>query len=316
MHCSIVLPIAVTRPEQAVRFANLVRWTNAHRFWQGQSPIVDSHQLISWLAGLGIRVPAGFGVSLTPLRAPYQAAMEARTVSLTTGHEVLAAFGPGAPNYQAGLLGQPYAKPLTLMREYLTAVRHLVNNEPVSMAGEYVSMAAKLVPLRAAKVRVGAGVLRPRLAEVAGRIADDAVTWLCGPEYLRDVLIPKIRSGEEKSGRDTRVGVSAFVPVAVAREGRDPVDTAYATFGMHLQAEHYQNTLKHAGLDVTGEREDAKKLLDSGLFLYGTPADIRDGLERYRQAGVDEVVLNTVGVAALHGARDAARDLDDILKQI
>ncbi|MFD7017270.1 MULTISPECIES: LLM class flavin-dependent oxidoreductase [unclassified Streptomyces] len=314
MRCSLVLPIAVTRPEQAVPFANLVRWTKAHRFWQGQSPIIDSHQLLSWLAGLGIRVPAGFGVSLTPLRAPYQAAMEARTVSLTTGHEVLAAFGPGAPNYQAAVLGRPYAKPLTLMHEYLSAVKGLVAGELVAAEGEYVSMEAQLVPLRAAKVRVGAGVLRPRMAEVAGRIADDAVTWLCGPEHIQDTLIPRIRAGEEKAGRTTRVGVTAFVPVAVAREGRDMVDTAYGTFGMHLQADHYQDTLRHAGLDVTGEREDAKKLIDAGLFLYGTPADIRDGLERYRRAGVDEVVLNTVGVAALYGAREAAKDLEDILE--
>lgn len=312
MRCSLVLPIAPTRPEQAVPFANLVRWTRAERLWQGQSQIIDNHQLVSWLAGIGIRVPSGFGVNLTPLRSPSHAAMEARSTALTTGLPVVAAYGPGGVEYQRGVMGEPYGSPLKAVREYVTTVRGLVRGELVHTAGEHYSTTARLVPVRSPEVRVGVGVLRPRMAELAGRIADDAVVWLCPPGYLRDVIVPGVHKGSAEAGRDP-VPVTAIVPCALARDGRDLRDTAFATVGMHLQADHYQDTLRHAGIAVTGEREDVDRLVDAGLFLYGTPADIRDGLQRFAEAGVEEVVLNVAGVAATAGARAAAQDLHEIL---
>ncbi|RPF34480.1 LLM class flavin-dependent oxidoreductase [Streptomyces sp. TLI_185] len=315
MRCSIVLPIAVTRPEQAVPFANLVRWTQAERLWQGQSQTIDNHHLVSWLAGLGIRVPSGFGVNLTPLRSPYQAAAEARSTALATGQPVLAAYGPGGVEFQRNVLGEPYRSPLTAVSEYVSTVRGLVRGELVHTEGEHYSTTARLVPVRAPEVRVGIGVLRPRMAELAGRVADDAVTWLCPPDHLRDVIVPRVRKGSADAGRDP-VPVTAIVPCAVAREGRDARETAFATFGMHIQVDHYQDTLRHAGITVTGEKEDADKLIDAGLFLYGTPSDIRDGLQRFAQAGVEEVVLNVQGVSAVAGARAAAQDLEEILRAL
>ncbi|MFG2818466.1 LLM class flavin-dependent oxidoreductase [Kitasatospora sp. NPDC048365] len=315
MRHSIVLPITAVRPEQAVPFANLVRWTRAARFWQGQSQVIDNHQLVSWLAGIGIRVPSGFGVNLTPLRSPYHAAMEARSTALTTGQQVLAAYGPGAVDYQRGILGRPYRSPLTAVREYVTTVRALVNGEFVESEGAYYPTTARMVPIRSADVRIGLGVLRPRMAELAGEIADDAVAWLCPPDHLRDVLVPAVRKGSAAAGREP-VPVTAIVPCALARDGRDAEELAFATCGMHLQAPHYQDTLRQAGIRVTGERSDARKLIDAGLFPYGTAKDVRDALRRFADAGVEEVVLNVVGVAATLGARAAAQDLEDILTEV
>ncbi|MFG2226072.1 LLM class flavin-dependent oxidoreductase [Streptomyces sp. NPDC048644] len=312
MRYSITLPIVATRPEQAVPFANLVRWTQAERLWQGQTQVIDNHHLMSWLAGIGIRVPAGFGVNLTPLRSPYQAATEARSTALATGCDVIAGYGPGGPNFQRILLGSPYRSPLTATREYVTTVRTLLRGEFAQAEGEYFSTHAQLVPVRAPEVRVGVGVLRPKMAALAGQVADRAITWLCPPSYLRDVLVPEVRKGSAAAGRDP-VPVTAIVPCALARDGRDMRDTALATFGMHLQAGHYQDTLRHAGIEVTGERADADRLFDAGGFLYGTPRDIRDQLRAFADAGVDEVVINVMGVAATKGARAAAQDLEEIL---
>ncbi|MEU2788120.1 LLM class flavin-dependent oxidoreductase [Streptomyces sp. NPDC007100] len=312
MRYSLLLPIAVSRPEQAVPFANLVRWTRAQRLWQGQTYTIDNHQLVSWLAGIGIRIPTGFGVNLTPLRSPYHAATEARSTALATGCSVLAAYGPGAPSYQRALLGRPYKSPLAATREYVTTVRALVRGESVEAEGAYCHTAARLVPTQSPSVKIGVGVLRPKMAAVAGQVADAAVTWLCPPAYLRDVLLPQIHKSSAEASRGP-VPVTAVVPCALAKNGRNMQDTAFATVGQHLQVDHYQATLRHAGIVATGQRTDADQLLSSGGFLYGTPLDIRDGLGRYADAGVDEVVLNVMGVAAIKGARAAAKDLEEIL---
>ncbi|SFN94010.1 Flavin-dependent oxidoreductase, luciferase family (includes alkanesulfonate monooxygenase SsuD and methylene tetrahydromethanopterin reductase) [Streptomyces sp. cf124] len=315
MRYSLVLPVPVIRPEQAVPFASLVRWSKAERLWQGQSDVIDNHQLVSWLAGIGIRVPSGFGVNLSPLRSPYHAAVEARSTALTTGCSVIAAYGPGPVEFQRGVMGDPYHSPLTAIREYVATVRALVNGELVNAQGDCYSTTGRLVPARSAEVRVGVGVLRPKMASLAGQIADDAVAWLCPPDYLRDVIVPQVHKASTEKGRDP-VPVTAIVPCAVAREGRHARDIAFDAFGMHIQYSHYQDTLRHAGIEVTGKKEDADKLIDAGLFLYGTPSDIRDGLDRFSRAGVEEVVLNVVGVAKGFGLRAATHDLEEILNAV
>ncbi|MFJ9733915.1 LLM class flavin-dependent oxidoreductase [Streptomyces sp. NPDC101171] len=313
MKYSILLPVVPARPEQAVLFANLVQWTVAERLWQGQSLVLDSHHLATWLAGIGVRVPMGFGVSLMPMRSPYQAAFEARSVALATGHPVVAGFGPGPLSFQSALMGRPYASQLRACREYATIVRALVSGDDAMVEGEYFSVAARLPKRPAPRVEVGLGVLRPRMAALAGEVADRAVTWLLPAHYLAETLVPAMHGADRKL--DEPVRTTAIVPLAVAREGRDVTALVEATCGNHLKAPHYQDALRKAGIAVSdqGDAKDAARVADAGAFLYGTVEQIRDRLAEFAAAGVDEVVLNTIGVAQTHGPKAAAEDLLQVL---
>ncbi|WP_419996276.1 LLM class flavin-dependent oxidoreductase [Streptomyces boninensis] len=314
MRTSILLPIGATRPEQTITFANMVKWTAADRLWQGQATVLDGHHLISWLAGAGIRVPCGFGVSLMPFRSPFQAAMEARSVALATGESVIAGFGPGATSLQAGMLGRPYKSQLGACREYLRAVRDLLNGDMAEIDGDDYSVTARLPDYHRPPVSVGLGVLREKAAELAGELADVAITWLGSAEYVGKTLLPAMRRAPHRVP-DEPVRVTAVVPVALSGPGRDAHDLATASCGIHLTQPHYQDTLRGAGIELTGdEKKDAGLLLDGGVFQYGTPAEVAAGLREYAAMGVDEVVLNTTGVARLLGPRAAARDLLAVLE--
>ncbi|MFE0103073.1 LLM class flavin-dependent oxidoreductase [Streptomyces sp. NPDC059009] len=314
MHYSILLPFGPTRPEQVVPFANLVKWAGAERLWQGQGMVLESHHVISHLAGLGIRVPAGFGVSLMPFRSPYQAAVEARSVALATGHPVVAGFGPGSLSIQEGVLGKPYASPLRASREYIRIVRGLLNGDTVDVRGDYHSVSGNLIKSLAPPVSVGLGVLRERMAALAGEVADVAITWMGNAPYVGTTLMPALRGADR--ALDEPVRVTAIVPVALSGPDRDVTALAAAACGSHIQLPHYQDTLRRAGITVTGESgpEDAGRLVDGGVFLYGTPEEIHQRLDEYRQFGVDEVVLNATGVGQVHGPQAAARDLLKLLR--
>lgn len=112
--------------------------------------------------------------------------------------------------------------------------------------------------------------------------------------------------------------VTAIVPVALSGEDRDLTELAGAACGSHLQLEHYRDTFRRAGIAVSGEhRADyVTRLVDGGVFLYGTAEEIHQRLDECRLAGVDEVVLNTTGVAQIHGLKAAARDLLEILRVV
>jgi alkanesulfonate monooxygenase SsuD/methylene tetrahydromethanopterin reductase-like flavin-dependent oxidoreductase (luciferase family) len=311
---SVLLPFLPRRPEQILPYAGLVHWSNASRLWQGQSVMIEPHQGFVAAAGAGFRVPTGLGVTLMPLRHPYEAALQARSLAMATGQPVTAGFGPGGRPLQRSLLGEPYRSPLTAAREYLSIVRGLLAGDGVDVRGEYFSCRAEMPRYPAPKVEIGLGVLRPGMARLAGEVADVAVTWLTPAHYLRDTVLPAMREGAGGKGRRTP-RLTAIVPLALARPDREPAELALASNAAHLQGAHYIDMLRRSGTDVAGDdpAANAKALVDGGAFLSGDPDELVAKLGAFRDAGVDEVVLNLTGVCNLYGPQAALDETKRIL---
>ncbi|MFC7990614.1 LLM class flavin-dependent oxidoreductase [Streptomyces pilosus] len=319
---SVLVPFVPRRPEQLLPFAGLVRWTGAHRLWQGQGMITEPHQGFAHAAGAGFRVPTGLGVTLMPMRHPYEAALQAKSLSLTTGESVVAGFGPGSRDLQRAMRGEPYRSPLTASREYLTAVRAALTGTPEALDGEYWHQAGRIAPLPGPRIDLGLGVLRPKMAEVAGELADVAITWLTPARYLARHLVPALAAGARRAGRPAP-RVTAIVPVALTGEDRDPARLALASNGAHLGLPHYRDMLRRGGVALPDggfadgdETAQALALVKGDAFLYGTAEEVREKLAAYTEAGVDEIVLNVTGVASLHGPQAASQELKALLASL
>ncbi|MFE5546787.1 LLM class flavin-dependent oxidoreductase [Streptomyces sp. NPDC056534] len=313
MKTSVLLPFVPKRPEEVLPFGGLVSWSSASRLWQGHSTLADSHHTFSYLAGAGFRPPIGFGISLMALRNPFDAAVQARSVALMTGQPVVAGFGPGALDFQRGMMGQEYRSQIGACREYLTVVRGLLDGGEVDHAGDYFEVHAQLPPCPAPRVEVGLGVIRRRAAALAGEIADVAITWLTPARYIAETIAPAIAEGAERAGRQAP-RVVAIVPVALEKDNRDPAVIALASNGPHLSTPHYQSMLRSGGVPLTGDlQKDAALLVENGAFLYGDEEQLVKQLMVYQAAGVDEVVLNTTGVSTLYGRQAAVRECAQIL---
>ncbi len=208
------------------------------------------------------------------------------------------------------MLGRPYKSPLSAVREYLTIMRGLLDGETVEFDGSVFSCHAGLIPYPAPRVEVGAGVLRPRMAEVAGAVADVAITWLTPASYLADTIVPALERGAEGAGRPPP-RIAALVPMALRAEGRDPAQLVMADSSRHLAADHYQDMLAKAGVELGAD--PAAAVLEAGAFLYGSEDEIAAGLERYFEAGADEVILNVVGLCNVLGPEVALAELKQLL---
>jgi alkanesulfonate monooxygenase SsuD/methylene tetrahydromethanopterin reductase-like flavin-dependent oxidoreductase (luciferase family) len=298
-------------------FAKLVKETSLHRLWLGQSLILESHQSFAYLAGRGLRIPVGIGVTLIPFRHPVEAAVQARSLARLTGHPIVAGYGPATPGMVAALRGAPYDKPGRASAEYARAVRGLLDETPSLIESEafYQSELSPLEPMSThPPVEVGLGVLRPGMARAAGGTADVAITWMTPPGYVRDTLIPALAQGAAKHGRDQVPRVATVVHVAVARPGRDPRKIALAGAGKHLSLPHYTDMLRQAGVpaEASNSRAGANALLDKGVYLYGSPEEIAKGLMDYEHAGVSEIIINPCGTLVVEGLRSTVRDLEEI----
>ncbi|GEC06261.1 LLM class F420-dependent oxidoreductase [Streptomyces spinoverrucosus] len=309
---AVLYPLQPDHPELVAPFAELVARTGARRLWLCQSFRAEPHQVLAYLAGMGHSVPVGTSVTLLPLRHPYEAALQARSLALLTGRPVVAGYGIGTPEFAQGLTPEPYRSPRTAVAEYLTSVRALLNGEDVAHDGPYHCLHASLPPVGPhAPVEVGAGVLRPGMARTAGATADMAITWMTPPSYIRDTLAPQLAAGAAEAGRATRPRIATAVHVAVRRPGRDPRRLARAAAGAHLRAPHYADMLRRAGVDVDAP-DPAAELLRAGVVVTGTPEEIAATLADHRAAGVDELVLNPTATLLTEGVHAAVTDLEEI----
>ncbi|MEV6394000.1 F420-dependent peptide dehydroalanine reductase LxmJ [Streptomyces sp. NPDC051907] len=312
---AVLYPLQPDHPELVAPFAALARRTRARRLWLCQSFKAETHQVLAHLAGMGHTVPVGTSVTLLPLRHPYEAALQARSLSLISGEPVVAGFGIGNPGFVSGLHGSPYASPRTAVRDYLASVRALLDGETVDHDGPYHRLHGGLMPLDHARVEVGAGVLRPAMARTAGEVADVAITWMTPPAYVEDVLRPALAEGAAKAGRSGPPRIATAVHVAVARPGRDPRRIALAAAAEHLKAPHYAAMLARAGVAVDPHDPvaTADALLRARVVVAGTPEEIAAALAAYRRSGVDEVMLNPAGVLLTEGVPAAVADLEEII---
>lgn len=311
---SIMVPAAPAQAEQLLPYAELVKAGAARRLWQGQSSAMDPLGLVAAAAGRGLGVPTGFGVSLLPLQHPYHAALQMRTLSTITGHSVIAGFGPAAVGFQASL-GSRYPSPLTACREYVTILRELLAGRTAQVAGDVFTCHNAMAPVSSPSISVGLGVLRPGMARLAGEVADVAITWLTPPHYVRDVLIPAMDEGAQKAGR-SRPKVTAMMPMALAGEGRRASDVVWGSCSGHAALPHYADVFDQAGLrlDPLQPESCTEQLTASGTVPYGTPQQVREHVARYLRAGVDEVVLSTVGVLLTEGPRRAYEETRNLLE--
>lgn len=315
---SVLCPAQPHVPQTVAPFGALVHRGDARRMWLGQSLALETHQTCAFLAGAGLRVAMGTSVTLTALRHPFEAALQARSLAALTGAPFVAGFGVSHPGFVRTLREAPYASPRTVVHEYLTLVRALLDGEQPAFDGDYYVLRTALPPMSHPPVELGVGVLRPGMARTAGAVADVAITWMTPPSYVARTLVPALAAGAAGAGGRPAPRIATVVHVAVARDGRDPHELAHVAAAGHLSTPHYTDMLRRAGVpaDPADPRAGAAQLVEHGVFVFGTAAQIAERLAEYAGAGVDEVILNPAGVLFMAGLDAALADVQEILAAI
>jgi alkanesulfonate monooxygenase SsuD/methylene tetrahydromethanopterin reductase-like flavin-dependent oxidoreductase (luciferase family) len=118
------------------------------------------------------QLTVGLGLMPAPLRNVAVAAMEVATVSRLFPGRFRLAVGHGVQDWM-GQVGARAASPVTLLREYVVALRALLHGEEVTVDGDYVRLDHVRLdwpPTIVPPVLVGA--VGPRTLALAGEVAD------------------------------------------------------------------------------------------------------------------------------------------------
>lgn len=207
--------------------------------------------------------------------------------------------------------------PLTAMRETITVLRSLFTTGEATYHGDHVDIEGfrfrGFTPRADLPIMVAA--LGPKMLQLAGELADGALLWLCSPAYIREVVVPNIREGAERAGRDP--AEVAIVP-AISCALTDDVDAARNVLRRMLvtycSLPFYRSVLADSGFADDLERFDAgirngdvaaaqrglsDAMLDE-LFGIGDAGAVRAAIRRYRDAGA---TMPGVGPVEAPGAR-------------
>jgi alkanesulfonate monooxygenase SsuD/methylene tetrahydromethanopterin reductase-like flavin-dependent oxidoreductase (luciferase family) len=184
----------VARAAEESGLAELWLWEDC--FWGGAMAVASS--ILAWTE----RLPVAIGVLPAPLRNVALAAMETAALHRLFPGRITVGVGHGVQDWM-GQVGARADSPLTLLSEYLQALRALLHGQRLTVDGRYVKLADVALgwPPRTAPP-VLAAATGPRTLRVSGQYADGTIldSATTTPDRLRAAR-QRIDEGRAEAGR-------------------------------------------------------------------------------------------------------------------
>ena len=261
----------------------------------------DSLTLLAAYAGATERVRVGTGVLPLYSRSPVATAQQAVTVDAISNGRLVLGIGVSHKITVENWFGSEIGKPVKEMREYVGVLRAIFRGEEPPRDNERFRTQFRLMgPKARPDLPVYLAALSPGMLRLAGEIGDGVILWLCNPNYIRDVVVPEIRTGRERAGKDLDgFDVVAAVPSAVTDEPDAARARLRGELTTYFSLPFYRKMLERSGFgdDIAGFDEKmaggdaegaAAAISDDFLNLLGaigTAGEARASVEAYREAG-------------------------------
>jgi len=205
---------------------------------------------LAWTDNLKV----GIGIMPVPFRNVAITAMEIATLARFSGGRALPGIGHGVQEWM-GQVGNRPASPLTLLREYATALRALLRGEEVTAKGRYVNLDAVKLDWPPADVPpLYIGSTGPKTLALGGEVGDGTIL----------------------TGGTSPAGVARARGHIAAQAPHEVVVFVPAAFGPGA-TERLREQQQRYGIDVPG--------------VSGTPDEMAAGLREFVEAGATKLIL-------------------------
>jgi 5,10-methylenetetrahydromethanopterin reductase len=218
--------------------------------------VASAATALAWSSSLRI----GLGLMPVPFRNPALAAMEIATLARLFPGRFVPAAGHGVLSWM-DQVGARVSSPMTLLREWVAAVRPLLHGQTVTVSGQYVRLSGVALDWPPAVVPpLLVGARGPKTLALAGEIADGLV-------LDADISPDGVRKAVATAAAVRPHDVVVYLPSAAGPGARERID-----------AELAQSTR-------TSEHWSA----------VGSPEDVADAIRTFAAAGATTVILQPTG---------------------
>jgi probable F420-dependent oxidoreductase len=270
---------------------------------------VDGVDCFSPLAvvGAATRMRVGTAIANVYTRGPGTLALSAAGMAEIAPGRFCLGIGAGSQPIVEAWNGGRFDRPATRVREMVQFLRQALSGERVVFRGETFSVDGfRLTRPPALPIPIHVAALRSGMLRVAGEVADGAVlNWLSADDVLKSASV--VREAARKAGRDPEtIEMTARLLIHVDPRTPESDTVARRHIAGYLTVPVYRAFHEWLGRAPAlgpmwdawsrGDRKGAVAAIPEGvvrdLIIRGSIAEIRAGVRRYLDAGIDTAFLS------------------------
>jgi F420-dependent oxidoreductase-like protein len=293
--------------------------------WTAEAYGSDALMPLAWWGAATERIKLGTAIVQISARTPAATAMAAMTLDHLSGGRVILGLGVSGPQVVEGWYGQPFAKPLARMREYIGILRGIwARQGPVTNDGPHYPLPlpdgtglgkplkSSIRPLRE-EIPIYLAAEGPKNIAMAAELCEGWLALFYSPhhdEMYRDALSEGFARDGARHGAEG-FEVAATVPLIVTDDIEAAADALRPMYALYFGGMGARNANFHANVAIrmgyeaevhkiqdlylNGHKEEAAAAVPTRLIeqltLIGPAEKIRHDLEPWRESIVTTLLI-------------------------
>ena len=293
--------------------------------WTAEAYGSDALLPLAWWGSATEQIKLGTSIVQISARTPAATAMAAMTLDHLSGGRLILGLGVSGPQVVEGWYGQPFAKPLARMREYIGILRDIwARDGPVTNDGPHYplpvsggtglgkALKSSIHPLRS-DIPIYLAAEGPKNIALGAELCDGWLALFYSPHhdaFYRDALAEGFtRPGARRTPEAFEVAAS--VPLVVTDDIASAADALRPMYALYFGGMGAKGTNFHADVAIrmgyeaevatiqelylSGRKDDAAAAIPTRLLeqltLIGPPDKIRHDLEAWRDSIVTTLLI-------------------------
>ena len=293
--------------EVAVKTIVAAEDAGVRQIWMAQPPWWPD-VLTTFAAAATKTSTVRFGTSIVPTypRHPLVLAQQALALYDIAPSRVRLGIGPSHRFIIEDMYGLQQKTPLAHLREYVEILHAALWEGKVDHHGDFYNVAATLP--RTPQIPVLISTLGEKAFQLAGRIADGALSWVCPVPYLLHTGVPALRTSAAAVRRSAPPMV-AHVLVALSEDRNSILSAGHQLLDFYAKVPFYANMFSNAGFQLTSDQTVPDTLVDN-LVISGNEDIVAARFTELLANGLDELMVSLVPI------KDAINEMRQLMHLI
>jgi F420-dependent oxidoreductase-like protein len=301
-----------TNAAAAVKTIAAAEAAGVRQIWMVQSPW-SPDALTTFAAAAAKTSTVCLGTSIVPTytRHPLVLAQQALSLYDIAPGRLRLGIGPSHKAIIEGIYGLPQTTPLAHLREYMEVLRAALWEGKVDHHGHFYNVVVTLP--RTSQIPVLISTLGKKAFQLAGEIADGALSWMCPVPYLLRTGIPALCTAAAAVGRSAAPPLVAHISVALTEDRRSVLAAGHQMLDFYAKLPFYAKMFSNAGFPLTSDQTSVPDALVDSLVISGNEATVAARFTELLAAGLDEL---NVGLVPITDAGDEQSRLMHLIGQL
>ena len=283
-----------TNAAAAIKTIAAAETAGVQQIWMTNTPWFPD--VLTTLAAAAIKtsiVRLGTAIIPTYPRHPVVLAQEVLALHDIAPGRLRLGIGPSHRAIVEDIYGLPQTTPLVHLREYVKVLHSILSDGKVDHHGEFFNVVVEFP--RTAQIPVLISTLGKKAFQLAGEIADGALSWMCPVPYLLHTGIPVLHKAATANGRSNPPPLVAHVPVAISQDHDSVMAAGHKMFEMYSKLPFYVKMFADAGFPLTSDKKVTDEFVNN-MIISGNEDTIAKSLTKLLAAGLDELMVSLVSV--------------------